>query len=61
MLVTLFLTRNLMPVLYGFFPGLPGQRPNTNNYTLLEEGSHYADEILGQSEGLDRRSTRRET
>jgi hypothetical protein len=49
-----------MPVLYGFFTGVPGQRPNTNNESLLE-GSHYADKILGQSEGLDRRSTRTET
>jgi cobalt-zinc-cadmium resistance protein CzcA len=49
MLVTLFLTRYLMPVLYSFFPGTPSLQP-TNGIHGLDEGSHYADEILGEDE-----------
>jgi len=49
MLVTLFLTRYLMPVLYSFFPGPQGERANGDAHSLVE-GSHYADEILRQGE-----------
>jgi heavy metal efflux system protein len=43
MLVTLFLTRYLMPVLYTFFPAPKGL---TEDHHDLIEGSHYTDEIL---------------
>jgi cobalt-zinc-cadmium resistance protein CzcA len=52
MLVTLFLTRYLMPVLYSFFPGVPVDRGAANGHSL-SEGSHYADEILGATEKRD--------
>jgi cobalt-zinc-cadmium resistance protein CzcA len=45
MLVTLFLTRYLMPVLYTFFPA-PETRSEDSHE--LVEGSHYTDEILRQ-------------
>ena len=53
MLVTLFLTRYLMPVLYSFFPGTPADRP-AGEVHGLDEGSHYADEILAESGELPR-------
>jgi cobalt-zinc-cadmium resistance protein CzcA len=43
MLVTLFLTRYLMPVLYTFFPGPAGEE---HMGLELAEGSHFADELL---------------
>jgi cobalt-zinc-cadmium resistance protein CzcA len=49
MLVTLFLTRYLMPVLYSFFPG-PTNHPEQHD--ILIEGSHYTDEILHDPEGM---------
>ena len=52
MLVTLFLTRYLMPVLYSFFPGDRVDRGAANGHSL-SEGSHYADEILGEAEKRD--------
>jgi cobalt-zinc-cadmium resistance protein CzcA len=43
MLITLFLTRYLMPVLYSFFPG----KVNPSHLAgELVEGSHYSDEYL---------------
>src|SRR5262249_41508138 len=42
MLVTLFLTRYVMPVLYSLFPGRQGEP----GHEELVEGSHYADEFL---------------
>ena len=45
MLVTLFLTRYLMPVLYSFFPGPLGHEHSEQAETMIE-GSHYAEEIL---------------
>jgi cobalt-zinc-cadmium resistance protein CzcA len=50
MLVTLFLTRYLMPVLYSFFPAPAGHGLHHNE---LIEGSHYTDEILGRSRGAE--------
>ena len=44
MLVTLFLTRYLMPVLYSFFPAPAGPWPHAA--TELIEGSHYTDRFL---------------
>jgi cobalt-zinc-cadmium resistance protein CzcA len=44
MLVTLLLTRYLMPVLYSYFPAPPGH--GTRDQALME-GSHYTDELLG--------------
>jgi cobalt-zinc-cadmium resistance protein CzcA len=44
MLITLFLTRYLMPVLYSYFPAPLGQ-PGTITGELVES-SHYADEFL---------------
>ena len=44
MLVTLFLTRYLMPVLYSFFPAPIGHGHSEEE---LMEGSHYTDEFLG--------------
>ena len=52
MLVTLFLTRYLMPVLYSFFPGPRTVRGYEDAHSLVE-GSHYADEILGKDESSD--------
>jgi cobalt-zinc-cadmium resistance protein CzcA len=52
MLVTLFLTRYLMPVLYSFFPGPKGNHAQGDTHSLAE-GSHYADEIIQQSPELD--------
>jgi cobalt-zinc-cadmium resistance protein CzcA len=43
MLITLFLTRYLMPVLYSFFPGPIGLGMQPGE---LAEGSHYSDEFL---------------
>ena len=43
MLVTLFLTRYLMPVLYSLFPGPLHEDEAVQE---LAEGSHYADEFL---------------
>ena len=43
MLVTLLLTRYLMPVLYSFFPAPAGAGGDIHE---LSEGSHYTDEIL---------------
>ncbi len=43
MLVTLMLTRYVMPVLYSYFPGPLGEA----SHGELVEGSHYADEFLG--------------
>jgi heavy metal efflux system protein len=43
MLVTLFLTRYLMPVLYSFFPAPLGHELLNRD---LIEGSHYTDELL---------------
>ncbi len=42
MLVTLFLTRYLMPVLYSYFPDPPGQ----NSEGDFVEGSHYSDQFM---------------
>ena len=53
MLVTLFLTRYLMPVLYSFFPGTPADRPARRGHDL-DEGSHYTDEFLAESGELPR-------
>ena len=49
MLVTLFLTRYLMPVLYSFIPGSRGGL----GHEELVEGSHYADEFLAMPSYLD--------
>ncbi len=43
MLVTLFLTRYLMPVLYSFFPAPPGHGECQSDLIL---GSHYTDRFL---------------
>ena len=52
MLVTLFLTRYLMPVLYSFFPAPYGHGARQQD---LMEGSHYTDEILREThEGANR-------
>jgi cobalt-zinc-cadmium resistance protein CzcA len=48
MVVTLFLTRYLMPVLYSFVPA-----PQGKEHTELVEGSHYADEFLAVPSPLD--------
>ncbi len=53
MLVTLALTRYLMPVLYSFFPAPAGQGQHQGD---LIEGSHYTDEILGISQGREPKS-----
>ncbi|WP_165075839.1 efflux RND transporter permease subunit [Paludisphaera rhizosphaerae] len=45
MLVTLFLTRYLMPVLYSFFPG-PLSHHLDSEAEMMIEGSHYTEEIL---------------
>ena len=47
MLVTLFLTRYLMPVLYSFFPAPAGHGARDRE---LLEGSHFTDELLRESE-----------
>ena len=44
MLVTLFLTRYLMPVLYSFFPGPAGEARRASKSS--PKGSHYTDEFL---------------
>ena len=44
MLVTLFLTRYLMPVLYSYFPSSPEHHEGAIGDIV--EGSHYADEFL---------------
>lgn len=52
MLVTLFLTRYLMPVLYSFFPAPAGHGARQQD---LMEGSHYTDELLRElNENSDR-------
>jgi cobalt-zinc-cadmium resistance protein CzcA len=43
MLITLFLTRYLMPVLYSLFPGPVHEGGAVEE---LSEGSHYSDEFL---------------
>jgi cobalt-zinc-cadmium resistance protein CzcA len=43
MLITLFLTRYLMPVLYSLFPGPVSEGGAVEE---LSEGSHYSDEFL---------------
>ncbi len=50
MLVTLVLTRYLMPVLYSFFPA-----PAAHGHLAeeLSEGSHYTDEILNANGGAN--------
>ena len=48
MLVTLFLTRYLMPVLYSFFPAPLGHGQRQAD---LFEGSHFTDEFLRGSQG----------
>ncbi|APW62655.1 efflux RND transporter permease subunit [Paludisphaera borealis] len=45
MLVTLFLTRYLMPVLYSFFPA-PASHHHNHEAEQLIEGSHFSEEIL---------------
>jgi heavy metal efflux system protein len=50
MLITLFLTRYLMPVLYTYFPGPIGQ---TDQGDQVVEGSHYSDEFLPRLLGRD--------
>jgi heavy metal efflux system protein len=47
MLVTLALTRYLMPVLYSFFPAPAGRGARDRE---LLEGSHFTDELLRESE-----------
>lgn len=47
MLVTLFLTRYMMPVLYSFFPAPAGQE---GMHGEIAEGSHYTDQILRDNE-----------
>jgi cobalt-zinc-cadmium resistance protein CzcA len=47
MLVTLILTRYLMPVLYSFFPARAGYGFQQGLQEELMEGSHFTDEILG--------------
>ncbi len=49
MLVTLALTRYVMPVLYSLFPGPRGEA----GHDSLVEGSHYADEMLAEPSPLD--------
>jgi cobalt-zinc-cadmium resistance protein CzcA len=51
MLITLLLTRYLMPVLYSFFPGPIGQADQGDQ---VVEGSHYSDEFLPRLLGRDR-------
>ncbi len=46
MLVTLLLTRYLMPILYSYFPAPAG---HGTRHAELMEGSHFTDEILGTS------------
>jgi cobalt-zinc-cadmium resistance protein CzcA len=50
MLVTLALTRYLMPVLYSLFPAPAGAEARDQS---LMEGSHFSDEVLDESEGDD--------
>jgi cobalt-zinc-cadmium resistance protein CzcA len=45
MIVTLVLTRYLMPVLYSFFPAPAGHAHDEHQAELIE-GSHYTDELL---------------
>jgi cobalt-zinc-cadmium resistance protein CzcA len=52
MLVTLFLTRYLMPVLYSFVPGPKGGE----GHAELVEGSHYANEFLAMPSKLDQKN-----
>ncbi len=47
MLITLFLTRYLMPVLYTFFPAKAGEGASTTGEIV--ESSHYSDEFLPRS------------
>jgi cobalt-zinc-cadmium resistance protein CzcA len=51
MLVTLFLTRYLMPVLYSFFPGPRAEHAQGGARSLLE-GSHFVEEILAENNDL---------
>jgi cobalt-zinc-cadmium resistance protein CzcA len=50
MLVTLLLTRYLMPVLYSLFPAPEGRG---GHHMELIEGSHYTDEILQEEESAE--------
>ncbi len=50
MLVTLFLTRYLMPVLYSFFPGRLSHAHDAEARMMIE-GSHYADQIMAEEGG----------
>jgi cobalt-zinc-cadmium resistance protein CzcA len=50
MLVTLALTRYLMPVLYTFFPAVAG---HSGCQAELIEGPHYTDQILRESVSTD--------
>ena len=60
MLITLFLTRYLMPVLYSLFPGPVHEEGEVEE---LAEGSHYTDEFLPALLGRppDPRSTQHDT
>jgi heavy metal efflux system protein len=49
MLITLFLTRYMMPVLYSFFPGPTGGE----QFGELVEGSHYSDRFLAELPEVD--------
>jgi cobalt-zinc-cadmium resistance protein CzcA len=57
MLITLFLTRYLMPVLYSLFPGPVN---DTGEVEELAEGSHYTDEFLPALLGRQGRQRPRE-
>ena len=54
MLVTLFLTRYLMPVLYSFFPAPAGHGECQSDLIL---GSHYTDRFLQPSAATRHAST----
>jgi cobalt-zinc-cadmium resistance protein CzcA len=53
MLVTLFLTRYLMPVLYSLFPD-PAGAGASEGIGIVVEGSHYSDEFLPRLIGHER-------
>jgi heavy metal efflux system protein len=50
MLITLFLTRYMMPVLYTFFPAPAGSNENHEDLIM---GSHYSDRFLATAKSLD--------
>ncbi len=60
MLVTLFLTRYLMPVLYSFFPA-PAPAVIVPHERGLMEGSHFTDEFLHETEGANGNSDEPQT